>query len=416
MLSPCREPTRDRVECMLLVLLAQLAVAAPVPTLQLVESWPAETSLDQPDIRDAHETWREMIRGAKESIEIAQFYLSPDPDAEDRMDGILVAIEAAALRGVQVKILADAKFAKTYPDDLARFEKMSGVEVRRYDMKPITGGVMHAKYFIVDAKIAYLGSQNFDWRSLEHIQELGVRFTGPSSVAALRAVFAQDWALAASAVKIEPTAVVAEPMSWRREEVTVRFVASPKELVAPSTWDLPYILGAINDAKATVRVQLLGYAVVGYDKSEWRDIDDALRAAGARGVKVQLLVSNWQKAAKKQQVVKDLTAADGVEVRFANIPEHSTGWQHFSRTIHSKYMVVDGAWSWVGTSNWSKDYFHSSRNVGLIVEGAPFASRLDQLHTSLWDSDYAEPVDAEKSYMSPFEVRKASTQDDSPPK
>ena len=91
-----------------------------------------------------------------------------------------------------------------------------------------------------------------------------------------------------------------------------------------------------------------------------------------------------------------------------NIPEHSDGWVNYSRTIHSKYLVVDGDWSWLGTSNWSRDYFYGSRNVGLVVQGAPFAARLDALHETLWDSEYAESVDPAQTYQSPYEIYRAN--------
>jgi len=381
---------------------------APRASLQLVESWPVETPLDQPDIVDAHVAWLEMIGSAQRSLDLAQFYVSPNPDAADRMDAVLEAVEAAAARGVAVRLIADAKFEKTYPEDLARLGGLEGVQVRIYDMKPLTGGVMHAKYFLVDGREGYLGSQNFDWRSLEHIQELGLRFQGAATVGALQAVFEQDWALAGGSEAAVPDAVPPEPMMWRDREVSVRFVASPRSLVHDDVWDLPVLLKAIEEASSTVRLQLLSYAVMGYDKTEWREIDDALRAAGARGVAVQILVSNWQKSRSKQAVVKDLSGAEGVSVRFVNIPEHSDGWVDYSRTVHSKFLVVDGTWSWVGTSNWSRDYFHGSRNVGLVVVGAPLAERLDALHQGLWDSDYAEAVDPEQTYQSPYEVHRAA--------
>src|SRR6185503_16775377 len=99
-------------------------------------------------------------------------------------------------RGVKVRLLADGGFAKTYPESLARLEKAPGVALRRIDWKSLAGGVMHAKYFVVDGEQAYLGSQNLDWRSLAHIQELGVRARAPAVAAVLEDVFETDWALA----------------------------------------------------------------------------------------------------------------------------------------------------------------------------------------------------------------------------
>ncbi len=39
-------------------------------------------------------------------------------------------------------------------------------------------GVMHAKFLIVDGASFYLGSANFDWRSLTQVKEMGVRVRG----------------------------------------------------------------------------------------------------------------------------------------------------------------------------------------------------------------------------------------------
>ena len=73
------------------------------------------------------------------------------------------------------------------------------------------GGVLHAKYFIVDGREAYLGSQNFDWRSLEHIQELGCASACPRWCDRSADVFESDWALAAGGKAAWPTAAVGGP-------------------------------------------------------------------------------------------------------------------------------------------------------------------------------------------------------------
>jgi phosphatidylserine/phosphatidylglycerophosphate/cardiolipin synthase-like enzyme len=70
--------------------------------------------------------------------------------------------------------------------------------------------------------------------------------------------------------------------------------------------------------------------------------------------------------------------------------------------VHSKYITVDGAWSWVGTSNLSRDYFYASRNVGLVGRGAPLADALDGVFDTLWTSAYVEVVDpARTDYVAP---------------
>ena len=174
------------------------APAAPRPAgdVELVESAPVETTLDHPDVPDAHEVWPAMIGGASRTLDIAQFYVSDAPDS--RLGPVIQAVEAAADRGVKlVRLLVDASFARRYPETLSTGSApAAALTVRRFDVGKIMGGVLHAKYFVVDGRETYLGSQNFDWRSLTHIQEIGVRIRDAAATAAYAQVFAMDWDLA----------------------------------------------------------------------------------------------------------------------------------------------------------------------------------------------------------------------------
>lgn len=384
-----------------------IPVVAPAGTLALVESWPVETTLDHPDIPDAADAWVRLIDGARSSLDIEQFYVSTEPGS--RLEAVLDAVERAAGRGVSVRLVADAKYAKTYPETLDALDAHPRIEVRRLDLGPLTGGVQHAKFFIVDGKVAFMGSQNFDWRSLTHIQELGLTVDAPAVVDAWARVFALDWALAGGVPLPEALAQagpasppVAVPVRWGDALVRVQAVASPTGLLPDGVpWDWPHLRDAIAGATERVRLQALSYEVVGYDKVEWRELDDALRAAAARGVAVELIVADWSKSGNKLESVQALARVPGIAVRFVRIPEASTGFVPYARVVHSKFLVVDGAWAWVGTSNLSRDYFHGSRNLGLVVDGAAFAGRLDGLFADLWSSPYAEPVDPDRTDYQP---------------
>lgn len=377
-------------------------------TLTLVESWPVETTLDNPDLPDATETWIALFDGAKTSIDLGAFYVSTEPGS--RLEGVLAALTRAADRGVAVRLTADAKFAKTYPETLDALDAHERIEVRRLDLDPVTGGVLHAKYFLVDRRIAYVGSQNFDWRSLTHIQELGVLVDAPGVVDVYERVFAIDWAVAggtapADALAAAPLAeplVDGVPVRFGADVVTAIAVASPTGLLGDERhWDLPRLLSAIEASKSTVRLQALSYEVVGYDKVEWRALDDTLRAAAARGVRVEMIVSDWAKSGSKLASVQALARVPNVTVKFASIPEASTGFVPFARVVHSKLATVDGAWAWVGTSNLSRDYFYGSRNVALVVNGVPFAGRIDAYFEKLWTSSYVEVVDPDRTDYAP---------------
>src|SRR5581483_1536421 len=115
------------------------------------------------------------------------------------------------------------------------------------------------------------------------------------------------------------------------------------------------------------------------DGSPFTDLDDALRRAAGRGVEVDLLVSDWSKRKGTLESVQDLGRAAGVRVRFIKIPAWSGGYVPFARVAHAKYMVIDGARAWVGSSNWEGDYFTRTRNAGVVVEGEAFAAQLEHV-------------------------------------
>ena len=364
---------------------------ARAPAFELVESSPIETTLDHPDIPDAHEVWIEMIDGARERIDLAEFYASNQPGS--RLEALIRSIERAADRGVQVRFLAEAKFVATYPDTLARLDRRARIEVRTYDGAALAGGVLHAKYFLIDGREAYLGSQNFDWRALTHIQELGLRVREPGVVRALADVFATDWALAGEAAR---SFRASPPAGGYHIGPGVSAVFSPRGwLPDERMWDLPRIVELIEGAQRTVRVQLLTY------RPDVPELDGALRRAASRGVKVQVLVSDWTRRASTIEGIKLLHAVDGIDVAFMVIPPWSGGFIPFARVAHAKYLVVDGARLWLGTSNWDRDYFHASRNVGVTIDDARLAAALDRFFAGNWRSPYAELVDPSRQYAAP---------------
>lgn len=349
---------------------ASLAGAA---ALELVESEPIETPLDRPDLRDAWEVWPHMIAAARERIDAAEFYASSEPGS--RLEPIIEELQAAAARGVRVRWLADAHFASIYPEVLDRLSSR-GVQVRRMQS-------LHAKYFVVDGREAFVGSQNFDWRSLTHIQELGLRFRSAEAVRALLDIFESDWAGRVSPPSRDYAFAAGEP----------RLVASPREsLPAPRLWDLPALVQLIDSARSSVQVQLLTYGEV-------PELEQALLRATSRGVQVQLLLSDWELRPKTLARLRGLDRR--VEVRIFTIPQWSRGFIPFARVAHAKYCAVDAVRGWVGTSNWEPDYFYKSRNVGLLLEDGPIPARLDAFFRENWSSPYAAPFDPAREYTPP---------------
>lgn len=355
-----------------------------VPPVELVETAPIETTLDHADIANAYRVWPEMIHGAAASIDLAEFYASNAPAS--RLEPIVHALESAAARGVRVRFLAERSFVKVYPDTLARLAK-AGVTVRELDIG--TGGILHAKYFIVDGSDAFLGSQNFDWRALEHNLELGARIREPAIAKGLAAIFERDWAVAGGEPLPAATVVPAAG--------PVTLVASPRDLLpAGVPWDLPKLVALLDAATTAIHVQALTYRA-----GDWDELEAPLLRAAARGVKVQMLLADWSKRDKTLPGLQRIARLPNIEVRLATIPPATSGFIPFARVIHAKLLVVDGAHAWLGTSNWERDYFYASRNVGLAIEDARLAGRLDAFFASGWSSSYAARLDPDASYTPP---------------
>lgn len=381
------------------------ATQQTAPVLQLVESAPVETTLDHADIPNAAQVWPEMIAGATKELCFAEFYASDQPGSA--LASTLKAIESATTRGVRVRFLLDQRFAQTYPEIPARLRTLAATEVRFFDMKPLTGGVLHAKYFVVDAREAYLGSQNFDWRSLAHIQELGVRITSPALAAELQKTFELDWQLADPARTKTERAQAAEHDEHVAAGTALAgsgpwLVSSPRDLLAPDAhWDLPQLVRLVDGAREHVRVQLLTYKMTTRGDGYWDTLESALRRAAGRGVKVELLVADWCKRKGTIEGLQSLEPLENVSVKLVTIPQWTGGFVPYARVVHAKYLVVDGARAWLGTSNWERDYFYSSRNVGVVVEDTAFAGQLERFFASGWSSAYATPVDPCATYTAP---------------
>jgi phosphatidylserine/phosphatidylglycerophosphate/cardiolipin synthase-like enzyme len=165
-------------------------------------------------------------------------------------------------------------------------------------------------------------------------------------------------------------------------------VASPKGwLPDEASWDLPRIVALLDAATQSIQVQVLKYKTQDRSGNRFTELDDALRRAGARGVKVRMLVSEW---ALKDISLQDL--APVAEIRVIKVPAWSGGTIPFARVAHAKYLVVDDHAAWIGTSNWEGDYFTKSRNIGVILHDGAVPARLAKFFEENWTSTYTIPL------------------------
>jgi phosphatidylserine/phosphatidylglycerophosphate/cardiolipin synthase-like enzyme len=365
---------------------------------EVVSSVPLGTAISRAGTRDAALVWLEMIRGARVSIAMAEFYLSGEKG--EALEPVIEAILAAAGRGVKVRLLCEKSMAGTYPETLRRFADRPNILTRFFDWKQLTGGVLHAKYFIIDDREVFIGSQNFDWRSLSHIQETGMRIQAFPFVKAMLGIFEADW-LYSSGDKAAYRKMSAAPR--------LHFPADAFLVASPARFNPPGVRGAlgtlvalIGRARTRITVQLLSYSLrIEGGREKFTRIDQALRRAARRGVRVRMLVSNWNLRRPQVESLQALARVPNIEIKFAVIPQADRGFIPFARVIHSKVMRIDDDISWLGTSNWGHDYFFRSRNVEMVLRLPAVAGTLDEIFASLWDGPYVWRLDPDREYQPP---------------
>ncbi len=386
------------------LLLSPLALADfSIAGFELVHTVPVDTALGTADLRQPGPVWIELFDGAKNRIDIGQFYAADHPGSV--MDKVIEHLEAAGKRGVKIRFLLEEKGIKL--SDAATLERLRAIPNLTFRVLPfgqLSGGIIHAKYMVVDASQAFIGSQNFDWRSLEHIHETGLRISDASVVGQVQAIFDQDWRAQQALSDNQPVPL---PTAGQAPARTGNYlVASPQRYNPPGVGDsqqeLPRLLG---EAKKEVRVQLLDYAPLSYGPDRTRPyyavIDNAVRAAAARGVSIKLMVSNWNTDPLELPYLKSLAVLPNVQIKIVTLPEARQGFIPYARVIHSKTMEIDGQVAWVGTSNWLGGYLDNSRNLEVVMRSEAMARRVGQLHEQLWDGPYARALNVTDEYPAP---------------
>ncbi|MGQ8817471.1 phospholipase D-like domain-containing protein [Serratia sp. NA_13] len=388
-----------------LLMLSQSAAARfAIPGYELVYTAPVETALQADDLRNTAQVWQQMFDVAKTRIDLGQFYVANQQGS--LLDGVLQHLKAAGERGVKIRFLMEEKGIRiSTPETLEQLKAIPNLELRIIPYQRLSGGILHAKYLLVDGEQAFVGSQNFDWRALAHIHETGLRISDAGVVGQIQAIFEQDWQAQALLTADKPVS----PLPYRPSPETLQgnyLVASPRAYnpagVIDSQVELPRLLAT---AKQRVRVQVMDYAPLSFGPEHSRPyyavIDNALRSAAARGVKIELMVANWNTKKPDIAWLKSLALVPNVQIKIVTIPPASSGFIPFARVIHSKIMTIDGETAWIGTSNWTGGYLDNSRNLELVLHSPVMSQRVDKLYSQLWDSVYAEPLKLDYDYPAP---------------
>lgn len=372
-----------------------------IPGFELVHNAPVGAGLDTPDIRDPVTVWCAMIDAARERIDFEQYYAAAQPG--EPLDTVIAHIEKAAARGVRIRFLMEKKgLSASTPATIERLRRIPGLDFRLLAFSDLAGeGIIHAKYFVVDGVAAYVGSQNFDWRSLTHIDETGLAIDDPAIVAQLGAIFEQDWQAQQRIEAGRPVPATAAAPSLPPPSGSY-IVASPARFNPPGVIDSEgELVRLLGTAQREVRIEVMEYAPLAFKSGYYGVIDQAIRTAAQRGVAIKLLVADWNLTPAKVPYLKSLAVLPNIEVRVVTIPQDASGFIPFARVVHTKTMAIDDGVAWIGTSNWEGGYLDTSRNIEVVVRDPLMAKRVAALHEQLWSSRYARPIDINRAYVAP---------------
>lgn len=281
----------------------------------------------------------ESIRTAQHSIALASYIFEAIGIGLD----FVTELSAAVKRGVQVRVMVDdAGTRYSWPPVIDALTR-AGVTARRFMpnrmiLRLITMNLRnHRKILVVDGSTAFTGGMNIREgnmvsRNPPHaVHDLHFEVTGPI-VAQIQRVFAEDWAFC--------TGEALEGPLWFPELTdtgstsAIGIVDGPDEdmEVMPAAF-----FAALNAAREEVRITTPYFLPTAV-------LMAALRLCAVRGVKVTILTPaennipfvGWA----SRTLYPDLLSMD------CRIFESPPPFDH------SKLFVIDGVWSFLGSTNW----------------------------------------------------------------
>lgn len=308
----------------------------------------------------------EAIDGATQSVALCSYIFN-----DDRAGRLFVdALGRAVHRGVEVRVLVDDLGARYDSPRIMRPLRRAGVDVATF-MPTLAPGYVsylnlrdHRKILVVDGQVGFTGGMNIDEAFFHSLQpsrpkmDLHFQVLGPV-VASLQQVFVDDWSFCTGEQlqgeiwfpRIEPSG-----------DILARGIADgPDEDIDKLQLAL---MGALSSAQSTVAIItpyfLPDPALV------W-----ALNVAAMRGVQVDILLPlannlklvHWASMSVISQVLER-----GCRVWFSPPPFD-----------HTKLMIVDRTWSFIGSANWDPRSLRLNFEYNLECYGSSLASCLDEL-------------------------------------
>jgi len=290
------------------------------------------------------------------------------------------ALAERSRAGVQVLLILDAVGSASMSPSLLDFLKQNGVDISWYH--PIRWYTLsranhrtHRKLLIVDGRIGFTGGVGIadnwagDADTEDHWRETQVRVEGPA-VTQMQFAFMDNWVKARGLV---PTGLDFYPRVDPAGDSLVNVIkSSPSEGV--STVKLSYAIALVS---AKERIWITNAYFI-----PDRDALRALEGAARRGVDVRVIVpGKWTDVAVVRAASHwhyDRLLKRGIRI-----------FEYQGTMIHAKTMVVDGAWTTIGSSNFDERSFRLNDEINVGIYDAGISRQMDRM----FEEDLARSVE-----------------------
>jgi cardiolipin synthase len=321
-------------------------------------------------LRDGSQAFPAMfaaMASAKDSINL-EYYTFDDVNSGGRALGDLLADRLR--RGVAVSVIYDAYGSKATPSAFLDRLRQEGATLTVFNPNPLANGKLespndrdHRKVMVIDGQVGFVGGINLD-----HVYENGVRsaanlddpahaywrdtearIEGPA-VAELQHDFFDTWAKQGGAAL--------PPRNWypplaQRGDQHVRILAS-----APGDDQPLYyvrLLQALRAARHSISLST-GYFVPTHQERE------ELARAARRGVHVRLLLPSRSDS---------VDALDAGHASYEDLLEAGVRiYEVQDAVLHSKFIVIDGVWLAIGSSNFDRRSVVFNNEIDALVFGS----------------------------------------------
>lgn len=288
--------------------------------------------------------------------------------ADETGSRVAAALERAAGRGVECRLLVDAQGSRRFLKKMAPRLKASGIKL--YPSLPVSllrawaariDLRNHRKIAVIDGQTAYTGSQNivdagYGHKDLQWI-DLMVRLRGPV-VLELQAVFVGDW-FAESNEMLDSREFF--PDTDIPPDETNAVQALPSGPLFPEENYRRLVVAALHAAQRRVIITTPYFVP---DEV----FLDAMETAALKGVKVELIVP-----LKSDQILVG-NAARAYYERL--LKSGVTIYLFYPGLLHAKSMTIDDSLAFLGSSNFDIRSFALNFEINMIFYGAEVAGKL----------------------------------------